>query len=280
MARFGRTVAGGLLALASLCLPADQAQAINLLSNGDFELGSFVGWNTAVEPGSSGNFFISTPGASTPGGNSSVQYPTLANALPGGGGSFYAVSTPVTGTDPGAGAHTLYQTFTVPTGTLTSLKISFQMFVNDYNNQGFAVSASAPPNDLFSYFDPLSADNQQFARVDLLKNGSPIWSTNPTDVLRNFYWNVDSNQGNPSPYLQYSTATQANLDITSLVTPGGKYTLRFADVTNRDQIATGVDNVLVDYIGTGTVPVPEPGTFALLCVGVLGIHIRRFRRGQ
>lgn len=284
MAHFGRKVAGGLLALAVLGVPASRAQAVNLLSNGDFELGSFAGWNVAVEPGSSGNFFISTPGVPTPGDTPSVQFDTQANTLPGGGGSFYAVSTPVTGSTIGAGAHALYHTFTVPTGTLTRVKLSFQMFVNDYNVFGSAVAPSAPPNDLFSYFDPLG-DPNQFTRVDLLRDGAPVWSTDPADLMRTFYQGIDFEFRQPVPYKQYPRSGQTPdeiplYDITPLVVPGGTYTLRFGDVSNVAPIATGVDNVVVDYIGTGVVAVPEPGTLALAALGFLSVGLAAFRCRQ
>ena len=61
------------------------AAPIELVTNGDFETGSFTGWTVTDQAGGSGNWFIDTPGSSTP----MNGLPTAANPA---GGSFYAVT--------------------------------------------------------------------------------------------------------------------------------------------------------------------------------------------
>lgn len=84
------------------------------------ETEAFTGWSVANEAGGSGNFFVDTPGTTTP----LSGYGTVANP---GGGSFYAVSDQT-----GWGTHVLYQSFTVP-ASFTALTLTFQMFVNDWD---------------------------------------------------------------------------------------------------------------------------------------------------
>jgi hypothetical protein len=63
-------------------------------------------------------------------------------------------------------------------------------------------------------------------------------------------------------------------DITSAVSPGGTYQLRFAEVDDLGQFNFGVDNVQIN-VNTGSVP--EPSTVALSAAGLvlLGLCLRR-----
>ena len=101
---------------ALLALLASPVYAQELLSNGDFELGSLANWTTAEQPSGFGAFYIA----------SDVFAPIsgLQTAGPA-GGSFYALSDMS-----GYGAQALLQIFTVPAGSF-SVIVSFDMFVND-----------------------------------------------------------------------------------------------------------------------------------------------------
>lgn len=252
---FAGSLLAGTLVLLAFCAPAARAQlppgASELLTNGNFEAGgsfqagSVPGWTLTNQAGSAGDFFLDTPGTTTP----LFGADTAANAA---GGSFYAVTD--TG-GPWGGAHAIEQTFTAPLisgGAAARVTLSFQMFVNDPNKQGPRV----PTND--TSLDYNVAGAKQFARVDLLRAGSPALATDATNVLRNFYLSVDPRGVNDtaSPYLNYS------FDISDLVGGGGTFDLRFAEVDNRAPINLGVDNVSIAFAA-----VPEPGTLALLVLG-------------
>jgi hypothetical protein len=155
----------------------------------------------------------------------------------------------------------LIQDFTVPAlGPLDVVTLSFQMFVNDQSGLGPIVDPTGLDHTTGGTFN----DNQH-ARVDLLKGGAGDFSTAPTDVLGNFYLGVDlprafdpNDNLIPFPYTSYS------FNITSLVSGGGTFRLRFAEVGNLSALNVGVDNVSVQL--TQTV-IPEPSTLALLLVG-------------
>ena len=190
-------------------------QTIELLTNGDFELGTLSGWTVNNLAGGDGTFMTDTPGTMTPeSGNA-----TTANAL---GGSTYAVSDM-----DGPGTQALEQSFTVPLGT-TRVDLSFQMFVNDWSG-----TPSVNPGGLNHNLMP-----NQHARVDLLSAGSSAFATGAPPVLANFFLGTTAGSS-PHPYVTY------NFNITAFTTPGGTYDLRFAGVENQFHLNVGVDNVKV-----------------------------------
>jgi hypothetical protein len=234
------------LALAALPRPAGAA---NLLLNGNFETGDFTGWTRAdlnTPAGVGTPFAISTPGTPTSVG----AFPTAPNPS---GGAFYAVSD-----SDFPGAHVLIQDFVVPAGT-PNVFVSFQMFVNDQSGLGPVVDPTG--------LDPTTGgtfNDNQHARVDILRGGAGNFSTAAGDVVANLYLGVDNVNTIPNPYTSYF------FDLTPQLGGGGNFRIRFAEVDNISPINVGVDNVNLQAV-------PEPGTLALLGGGIvcLGYLLRR-----
>jgi hypothetical protein len=226
---------------------ASPALSQELIVNGEFETGDYTGWTTSTQTGSQGSLNIDTPGTTTP----LSGFTTAPNAT---GGTYYSVSDQT-----GPGAYSLTQLFTVGAGT-TALTLSFDMFVNNY-----AGTVSVNPAGL----DYTAVPNEN-GRVDLLIAGADPFSTNPADVLFNFYLGSDAGP-NPNPFTSYS------FDITSLITPGQSYQIRFAEVDNQGFFNMGVDNVSV-LATTGAVP--EPATWAMMLMGFGAVGFAMRRRKQ
>lgn len=227
------------LACASFCLMAAStayATPIELLTNGSFETGDVSGW-TVTDSGS-GSIEVTSELAPSNG-----TFATVGAS----DGSFYAVSS-----QGGPGTHALTQTFMVPI-SVTEVIFSFDMFV-----QTLADLAISPDG-----LDENGGPNQH-ARVDLMAFGSDAFDTD-SGVLSNFYIGID---GEPTqPYTSYM------IDITSFVTPGMSYDIRFAQSDNQGNFNLGVDNVSV----LATQNVASPSSLALigLSIAVLGWSRRK-----
>jgi hypothetical protein len=246
----GRSVAICTVSMLLLCVTAAKLRAgtTELLTNGGFETGDTTGWTVTNQ----GAAWLSVTGSTMPHG---FEYPTVGPAS----GSFYAVSD-----QGGPGTSTLIQFFTV-SGPVTSVTLSFDMFVN---NWGDAPAIVGGPSDL-SYN---SGGANQHSRVDLLAASSGAFDTD-SDVLTNFYIGgpvvpVDLGSSgmivtpHPFPYTHYS------FDITTLVGDGGTFKIRFATVANDWFLHQGIDNVSI-LIETPDPPatVPAPGALLLTLLG-------------
>jgi len=231
---FGVAVLG--LATSLLLGGAGRADTIQLITNGGFETGDLTGWTQTDQPNSGGFYYVSNS-TTLPFG-----FPTVGPAS----GMFYAVSFEF---DPSANA--LTQSFTVTPGA-SKVILSFDMFVNNYA-EGVAVG----PLDY--------TQGVQFATVDLLTGSANPLSTAPADVLENFYAGIDSGS-NPNPYTHYS------FDITSLVSGGGTFQVRFGQGVTFNELNQGIDNVSIRE----TVGVPEPSSLALFGLG--GLALAGWRR--
>ena len=205
--------------------------------NGGFETGDFTGWSAQNEANSLGQFLVS----------SSIEAPLNGRLTAGpSSGTFYALAD-----QSFLMASVLTQGFTVASGA-SRVVVSFDLFVNNYDN------VVPGPLDF--------NQGSQFGTADLLTGTANPFSTAPADVLQNFYQGADDPNNNPNPYVSYS------FDITSLVSPGGRYKIRFGEVASINYINLGVDNVSV----TETFA-PEPGTFLLIfpALGALAAWKRR-----
>src|SRR5215831_5178400 len=210
------------------------ADAVQLITNGNFETGTFAGWSVVNQAGSfaGGNWFIDTPGTTTP---VSGMPTSSAGGLQ--HGSFYAVTD-----QSGFGSHSLLQTFTVLPGA-SSIILSFDMFNNNWDSGPFGTSQdfTIVPN--------------QHARVDILTSGAGPFDTG-AGVLENFFLG-GTPVTSPNPFTHFS------FDVTSLLSSGGTFQLRFAEVDNQLFFNMGIDNVSIQES-----PVPEPGSFILLLSGI------------
>ena len=237
-------VAAAVAALFLLAARTASASPIQVLTNGNFETGTFAGWTVNDQGG--GNFLIDTPGTTTP----ISSHPTVGSAA---NGSFYAVSD-----QPAAGVHALRQTFTVAPGTVGAI-LAFDMFVNDWDAGPIVnpagLTTGAGPN--------------QHARVDILTAAAGAFDTGAT-VLGNFYLGVDGGV-DPHAFTHYS------FNITSIVGGGGTFQLRFAEVDNQFFLNQGVDNVSITADADADA-VPEPGTLVLLGTSLAGVGLRRWRQ--
>ncbi len=163
---------------------------------------------------------------------------TPINALPTVGsasGGYFAVSDQT-----GPGAHLLYQSFTIPTGS--SLIVSFDMFVNNWFD-GVFIDPSGLDWTTGGTLDP-----NQHARVDILSSSADPFDTG-VGVLHNLYVG-DDGPNLPNPYSHYA------FNIIDL-SPGGTFVLRFAEVDNQFLLNQGIDNVSI-------LAVPEQGPVAFV----------------
>jgi hypothetical protein len=157
-------------------------------------------------------------------------------------GSFYAVTDQF-----GGGLHTITQSFTAQANT--DYVLSFDMFVNDWAS--------------FNHAGP-----QYGGEADLIAGGA-----NPltAPITTQFYYS-DSQVlgGNPNPWVLTTT------DITSDLTAGQTYQLRFLEADSTTTLNVGVD--AVSLIATPTTATPEPKLLIFPLALLAGIVIYQARR--
>ncbi|GCL64866.1 PQQ-dependent sugar dehydrogenase [Pseudaquabacterium pictum] len=235
------TLSAATLATAiGLALPAG---ATPVLTNGGFESG-LNGWSTADVNG--GSFGVQT-GTTSPLSGTTVAAPTE--------GTQAAMSD--SAGDPGA--HLLWQRFTA-SGTNVLLK--FDLLLKSF----WSVPVVPSPDTL----DFSGAPNQQ-ARIDILLDSvADDFSVSTTDVLLNLY-QTPNGAALPDGYVSFS------VDVSSLMTTyaGQSLRLRFAETDNLGEFQMGVDNVR--FVDAGK-PVPEPASWTLAGLALLGLAATRRRR--
>lgn len=216
------------------------AAAVELITNGNFETGTFAGWTTNFQNG--GAYLVDQNGSPTNlSGHATVSNPQ--------GATWYAVSDQT-----GSSAQVLLQNFIVPNG-VSNITLSFQMFVNDYDAGPVFGAANFNPN----------AGANQHARVDILAASVGDFATT-TGVIQTFYMGVD---GGPDPHA-FTSYVFPNLALAA-----GGYRLRFGNVQTNFFMNVGVDNVSI----TATVPAPASMLLLALggTVAVVGTAARQRR---
>ena len=226
-------------AAAGLAAPASAGQ---LITNGGFETGDFTGWTQNVQPGSSGNLFVVPNGANAPTSGHSTQ----ANAS---GGSFVALTS-----QSGPGSYSLTQSFVISPGT-SDVVISYDFFVNAY------ASLAVTENRRDFHANP-----NENAEVNILIGSASPFTTAIGDIVATLYSPGVDSGSNPHPWVNYA------FDLGALAP--GTYQIRFAETDNQNYFNMGVDNVSVATTGEA---VPEPTSFAILGVSLLGLGLIRRR---
>lgn len=230
------------LALAAAAGLAAPASAAELITNGGFETGDFTGWTQNVQPGSNGNLFVASNGANAPISGRSTQ----SNAS---GGSFVALTS-----QSGPGSYSLTQSFVISPGT-SDVVISYDFFVNAY------ASLAVTENRRDFHVNP-----NENAEVNILTGSASPFSTAIGDIVATLYGPGIDAGSNPHPWVNYVS------DLGALAP--GAYQIRFAQTDNRGYFTMGVDNVSVATTGEA---VPEPTSFAILGVSLLGLGLIRRR---
>jgi hypothetical protein len=250
MRRIRRLLALAVAGAALLTAPGAAHAAI--VTNGDFETGSFSGWQLHDAP------------VDPPSGTWNVYTGTSV-----GGDLFPAPpqGTHAAATDQSSpGRHLLYQDLTLPSG---GSQYQLSMFV--YYDSDAPIS-SQPNLD----FNVIGMPNQQY-RIDLIKPSAPIDSVASGDILSGLFQTVTGDPTTLAPTLRTA-------DLSSFA--GQTVRLRFAEVDDQGVFHAATDAVTVKTNaftvgaavrnkkkGTASVPVtvPDAGTIALSGRGVKGV---------
>lgn len=234
-------IAGAAIGLGLAIAATAPVSAAELLTNGDFETGTFAGWTVTTLPNSGGTWLIGTPGAPTP---TSGAPTSAAGGAP--HGTSYAVTDQVS-----PGTYVLSQSFAWAGGS--SLTLMFDMFANDWDG-----GPIVDPAGLTHFAGP-----NQHVRVDILSAAASVFDTGAGVVTSLIAPTVDPQASNPNPFTPYV------FDLSGLA--AGTYQLRFGAVDTEFFLHMGVDNVSLQAV-------PEPASLALLGLGLAGLAATRKRR--
>jgi hypothetical protein len=199
------------IATASLAVPASATAAT--VVNGDFETGTFSGWQLLNPNGGSEDSWYVYSGTNPPG-------PTIIETVaPPPGGNFAAVTS-----QGGPGSHYLYQD--VALEPFWSHQLSLVAYYRS-NAQLLTPSSGS--------LSPGTSGNQQY-RIDVMNPAAPIESVHPPDVLANVF---ATKTGDP----QELGPTTLTADLTPFA--GQIVRLRFVEVDNQAPFAASTDNVSI-----------------------------------
>jgi hypothetical protein len=190
------------------CENGDGVTPEELIKNGDFETGNLNNWDVQV----TGGDHIYTDSDVT------NDYSWNVTAGPKSGNWYAAFGQD----DPGESA--LSQEFTVP-AAFNTVTLTFDMFADTYG-----------PVNITDTFDNIGA---QFLRVDILLDTASTWSLEESDIVLNVFEGADDQASNPNDYTAYEE------DLTSLLTAGESYILRFAAGIRESWLDVGIDNVSI-----------------------------------
>jgi hypothetical protein len=214
-----------LLTLGLMAATVPAFAATNLITNGDFETGTYTGWNANVQAGSSGALNVVANGSNSP--ISGFFIP--ANGT---GGNYFSITDQL-----GPGSYSLTQSFTL--GSAAQVKVSFDQFLGDRG--GFF------PNGR----DYTTIPNQN-AVVDILINGADPFTNSASDIVA-VLWG-------PAGFLDEAWQHYSS----TLNLAAGTYQLRFAETDNQSYFQQAIDNVVVDAVAEpGTVALMLLGVAAI-----------------
>ena len=202
------------------------ATAGELLLNGSFQSNGGAGttalnnWTVVSQTGSGGSWYVQTGGVSP---LSNLPVPPSPDE------SFTAMTD-----SQGPGSNVLVQSFTVPPAGTTVLTFNYAIV-----NLG-PDFIGPNPNTL----DFTAGANQQ-VRVDILSATAGASDVGSSSVLLNV---LEPQSG---ATLTNGAYVPVSVDISSVVSPGGTYQLRFAEVDTQGYLLFGVDNVAISFSAGG-----------------------------
>ncbi|MCE9589001.1 MAG: PEP-CTERM sorting domain-containing protein [Planctomycetes bacterium] len=252
---------------AVVALAAASANAAVLINNPDFELSPDLdGWTETRPAGTSDTMYLEK---GTAGGDGTTYLDNTAS----GSHAFDipAVDSPtkhkfVVSDAETSGSNVLYQVFTLPSGSFSSLTIDFDYFARNHYGSN-VVGAGGLDN---------SSIGSQFARVDILKstvaNGGIFALSGANVILRPdgnpLYSSFTENDVNTNGGGEPDLVNWQHMTVTLKGYFSGSYVFRIAEVDSFRPFQFGVDNVTISEI-------PEPASITLLSLGGLLMFRRR-----